>query len=118
MLPEGEPLPGRWVVSILVTGDEDGYLCGSNQLRGTVLLTGNQGGVEVSQNTLNGNLIVNATSGNGADHGGYLEDLGTEIEGNTVYGAIVCATNTPPPSDDGQPNQATSRSGQCAGPGF
>lgn len=26
MLPEGEPLPGRWVVSILVTGDEDGFL--------------------------------------------------------------------------------------------
>jgi hypothetical protein len=118
----GSSVSGAVLVSqangFVLIGDPSDDLCDGNHVNGAVDLMGNQGGAEVSENTLYGALVVNGTSGNGADHGGYPEDLGSEIEGNTVHGLLVCAANTPQPSDDGDRNQAPIRIGQCGARGF
>jgi hypothetical protein len=104
--------------AFVLIGDPADDRCASNWLRDTVHLDRNHGGVEVSQNRINDDLKVNRTTGDGANHGGIPEDHGSEIEGNTVRGAISCSANTPPPSNDGHPNHARDRRGQCATPGF
>lgn len=37
----------------------------------------------------------------------------TIVKANTVYGTLGCSGNNPPPTDDGQPNTAGAKSGQC-----
>ena len=41
-----------------------------------------------------------------------------ELEGNHLTGTLACTGNVPPPTDDGQPNIAPTRTGQCGAPGF
>jgi hypothetical protein len=102
----------------VLIGDPGDDRCEGNTLRGWVVLNSNRGGLEVSHNTFQGELRVSATSGDGAAHGGFPEDHGSEISANTVRGLLACFENAPPPSNDGQPNHATLRRGQCASPDF
>jgi len=41
-----------------------------------------------------------------------------ELEGNHLTGTLACTGNVPPPTDDGQPNIAPTRTGQCGASGF
>jgi len=62
-----------------------------------------------------GAVDVTDISGTGPDQ----ESTLTEIEGNRITGALICGGNTPPPTNDGQPNKVLGgRFGQCAAPGF
>jgi hypothetical protein len=92
-------------------GDDD---CAGNVFRGAAVVKGNRGGVEIGANSFRGGLTVSANTGNGP----LPEDRGTEIEANQVSGKLACSSNSPPPTNDGQPNTAGTRSGQCSSPSF
>jgi hypothetical protein len=75
-----------------------------------VTLSGNQGSVELGGNQIGGRVIIsnNVTGGSG--------ESGVEVEGNHIGGTLSCSGNTPPPTNDGQPNTVTgARTGQCTG---
>ncbi|MGH9104399.1 MAG: Ig-like domain repeat protein, partial [Acidimicrobiales bacterium] len=89
--------------------------CGPTTVSGPVSLVANTGGVEVAGDTVYGPVAVSANSGSGPyeQDGSYAS---TEIAGNDIFGPLACAGNTPPPTDEGEPNTALLRSGQCAHP--
>jgi hypothetical protein len=92
-----------------------GFSCGGNVLRGALSLTGNKGQLELGGNQIAGGVSITSTSGSGPTVGNAI----AEIEGNHIMGALSCAGNTPPPSDNGHPNQVTgAASGQCGAPYF
>jgi hypothetical protein len=96
-------------------GDDGSPACAGGSYAGAVTLDGNGGQAEVSGNRLSGALTVNDTSGAGPNP----EHPATEIEGNTIRGALNCSGNAPAPTDDGRPNAVTgARTGQCAASGF
>ena len=76
--------------------------CAGNRFAGDVNLTGNLA-VTFGANAVSHNLNVNS-NGPGA----------TVIKANTIYGALSCAGNNPPPTNAGQVNTAASKTGQCA----
>jgi hypothetical protein len=63
--------------------------------------------VELEGNTVTGAISLTGTTGPAA-----------ELERNHVTGALTCTGNVPSPTNDGQPNVAGTRGGQCAAPGF
>jgi hypothetical protein len=92
-----------------------GFSCGGSVLRGGVSLTGNKGQLELGGNQIVGGVSVTYTSGSGPTVGNAI----TEIEGNRILGPLFCSGNTPPPSDNGNPNQVIGFTfGQCGAPHF
>jgi FtsP/CotA-like multicopper oxidase with cupredoxin domain len=87
--------------SFLLIGDPAVLGCASNSLRNTTLI-GNTGGVDVSGNSVNGSLSVNNST-----------TLVPKISGNTITGSLNCSGNSSTPTNNGVPNTATSKSGQC-----
>jgi hypothetical protein len=91
--------------------------CKANTILGPVSLSSNTGGVEVA-----GSKISGATSV--TNNTGYLPVQQnnvyppTEISGNTISGSLACSGNVPAPTDGGQANKSTSRSGQCSAAKF
>jgi hexosaminidase len=77
--------------------------CAGNRFAGDVKLTSNLA-VTFGANTVSGNVNVNS---NGPGN--------TVIKANTIYQALACARNNPPPTNAGQPNTAASKTGQCVG---
>jgi hypothetical protein len=101
----------------VLIGDDGnhGFSCGGNVLRGALSLTGNKGQLELGGNQIAGGVSITFTSGSGPTVGNSI----SEIEGNRIWGALWCTGNTPPPSDNGHPNQVTgATSGQCGAPHF
>ncbi|HEY1635366.1 MAG TPA: hypothetical protein VGF64_11450, partial [Acidimicrobiales bacterium] len=90
-------------------GDRDDSMapCGGNVIKQSVTITKSSGSVELGGNTITGAVSVTGTTGAPA-----------ELERNHLTGALSCTGNVPPPTDDGQPNVAASKSGQCGAPGF
>jgi hexosaminidase len=77
--------------------------CGLNRVAGDVILTGNTAGLTLGSNFVSNNVTVNNNT------------VGTDvIKANTIFKALACAGNNPPPTNAGQPNSAASKSGQCA----
>jgi hypothetical protein len=74
------------------------------------------GTVEVHDSTVRVALTGNHITGQVSLVG---NTTGTEpivVSGNTIVGALSCATNQPPPVDNGVPNTVTGTAfGQCAG---
>jgi hypothetical protein len=88
-----------------------GFACGGNVLWGALNLTGNRGQLELGGNQIAGGVSVTYTSGTGPTVGNAI----TEIEGNRIFGPLFCLGNTPPPSDNGNPNQVIGATfGQCS----
>ena len=101
----------------VLIGDDGnhGFSCGGNVLRGALSLTGDQGQLELGGNQIAGGVSITSTSGSGPTVGNAI----TEIEGNRIVGPLFCAGNTPPPSDNGHPNQVIGATfGQCGAPHF
>jgi hypothetical protein len=97
----------------VLLGDPGDDSCAGNQFRKGVTLSANAGGVEVGHNTISAGVSVTGTSG----HGPAVEDVGTEIEGNTIGGGLKCSGNTPVATNDGQPNLVSgAESGECSSP--
>lgn len=94
----------------VLIGDPVDDSCAANNVQ-SVSLTSNTAGVELTQNTVTNNVAVFSNSG----HGPFAEDSAPEIEGNHIGGSLSCSGNVPTPTNDGQPNTAASRSGQCVG---
>jgi hypothetical protein len=112
----GTSVQGSVIVShasrFVVIGDPRDDECATNRVGGQVSLRSDRGGTELSRNHIGG--TVNARGNSGA--GPFPEDFTTEIEANKIGGSLHCAGNTPPPTNDGQPNSVTgSRTQQCAG---
>ena len=76
--------------------------CAGNRMAGDVNLTGNLA-VTFGANIVSSNVNMNS-NGPGA----------TVVKANTIFGALACAANNPPPTNAGQVNTAGSKSGQCA----
>lgn len=78
--------------------------CAFNRVAGDVVLAGNTAGLTLGSNIFSGNVTVNNNT------------VGTDvIKANNISKALACSGNHPPPVNAGQPNTATSKSGQCAG---
>ena len=93
-------------------GDDGTPACAGNTLKGTTTIFASQGQAEVSGNTITDDLIIDESSGTGPDE----ESTQTEIEANKIGGSLFCLGNTPPPTNDGQPNTITGQGfDQCAG---
>jgi hypothetical protein len=81
--------------------------CGGNSINGGVSVVNSSGPVELEGNTVTGAISLTGTTGPAA-----------ELERNHVTGALTCTGNVPSPTNDGQPNVAGTRGGQCGAPGF
>ncbi|MFN2607087.1 MAG: beta-propeller fold lactonase family protein [Acidimicrobiales bacterium] len=78
--------------------------CALNRVAGDVTLTGNTAGLTLGANIVSGNVTVNNNT------------VGTDVvKANNVFKALACAGNAPAPTNAGQPNTASSKSGQCVG---
>jgi hypothetical protein len=98
----------------VLLGDPGDDGCAGNTFRATMTLSSNQGGLELGHNQI-GNTTVTGTTGTGP----FRDDVGAEIEANTIGGNLKCSGNTPAATNDGQPNTVTgNRTGECASPGF
>ena len=96
-------------------GDDGLPACAGDSFTGLVTLDHNAGQLELGGAQALGAVDVTDISGTGPDQ----ESTLTEIEGNRITGALICGGNTPPPTNDGQPNKVLGgRFGQCAAPGF
>jgi hypothetical protein len=88
--------------AVLIRVGDPASGCAGNQFAGKVVLTAN---LAV---TFGANIVSeSATIGNnGAGN--------TVVKANTLYGALACTGNNPPPTNAGQSNTAGSKSGQCS----
>lgn len=78
--------------------------CAGNRIAGDVRLTSNTGGLTLGANVISGNVTVDTNT------------IGTAIvKANSVFKALGCAGNNPPPVNNGQVNSAASKTGQCSG---
>jgi uncharacterized repeat protein (TIGR01451 family) len=99
----------------VAVGDPGDDACPANTINGTVTLSSNHGGLDLIGNRIAKNTYVNGTSGTGP----FPEDIGAEIEANSIGGNLSCSGNAPPPTNDGHANSVSgNRSGQCAAGGF
>jgi hypothetical protein len=99
-------VPGRGVVvrnaTVPLRIGDPASGCAANRVAGDVILTSNTGGLTLGANIVSGNVTV-------------VGNAGPVIKSNTIYKALACSTNTPPPVNAGQPNTAATKTGQCAG---
>ncbi len=110
--------------TVLVGQGPDGAIgqglgCYGNEFDGDLLtvISNNltrTGYVQVSGNRLTSGSLTLTSNLNGTAVGN--QDI--EVEGNQIAGQLKCLSNSPAPTNDGYPNQATSRGGQCAAAGF
>jgi hypothetical protein len=92
-------------------GDDDAG-CAGNRLRASLSVSDNLGGLEVFGNTIGATTTVTGNQGAPPPSA----DAVPEIEQNTIGGALLCNSNAPAPTSDGQPNAvAGARTGQCTG---
>jgi hypothetical protein len=98
----------------LLLGDTVEEACFGNWFNTGVTLTGNTGGLTLGDNTISGGVIVTNNVGNGPAP----NHLSPEIEANSIKGKLECSGNSPIASNDGRPNSATSRTGECGAKTF
>jgi len=77
--------------------------CPGNSIGGNVRVNYNLAGVVFGNNVVGGSATFKGNIG------------GTVIKYNSIAAALGCATNSPAPSNAGQPNTAASKTGQCVG---
>ena len=95
----------------VLLGDPGDDLCGGNRFNGAVILGSNHGGLELAANRIANNTSVTGTTGTGP----FPEDNRAEIEANTITGNLACSGNSPPATNDTQPNTVSgNRTGQCS----
>jgi hypothetical protein len=80
--------------------------CAGNRIAGDVTLTSNVAGVDVGDNQISGTMTINGTQGQ------------AQVQHNTVFRTLACSGNVPDPTDNGRPNTAGARTGQCSSPSF
>lgn len=97
----------------VLIGDPGDDACGANAVAGGVTLTSNRAGLEVSKNnSIGGTVELSSNSGVGP----FPDDTRPEIEGNIITGSLLCSGDTPPATNDGQPNTVSWwRRGECIG---
>jgi hypothetical protein len=98
----------------LLLGDTVEEVCFGNRFNTGVALTGNTGGLTLGDNTISGGVVVmnNVGSGPAPNH------LSPEIEANSIKGKLECSGNSPVATNDGRPNSAASRTGECGAKTF
>jgi uncharacterized repeat protein (TIGR01451 family) len=96
----------------VLIGDPGDDGCAANTLQGSLTVSNGQGGTEVGQNRIYGTVTLTSSAGTGP----FADDVGVEVEGNTISGNLNCYSNTPVVTNDHQPNNVSgARNGQCAG---
>ena len=104
----GTTVPGITInnaAGAVTLGDPWNAGCAGNIVSGGIGLTSNHGGVRANGNRVGSGL--QASNNNGG---------ATVIGGNTVSGWLQCSGNAPAPINEGHPNTAGGRTGQCATP--
>jgi uncharacterized repeat protein (TIGR01451 family) len=96
-------------------GDPGDDGCAANSLLSDVTLGSNKSSAELVGNKVSGTVTATGNSGKGP----FPDDVGVEIESNSISGGLGCSGNTPVASNDHHPNSVSgSRSGQCASQTF
>jgi uncharacterized repeat protein (TIGR01451 family) len=93
----------------VVVGSDDGD-CGTssgNTVGGGIWLSGNHNGLELFGNRVVGSVTATSNSGGATGE--------VDVESNSIGGALACASNTPPPTNDGMADRAAVKTGQCRG---
>lgn len=91
--------------------DDTTPACAPDTIAGPLALTHNTGGVEVGADTITGPLVLVANTGAGPSS----ENAAPEVEANHVGGPLVCAGNSPAPTEDAQANTLGGpATGQCS----
>jgi hypothetical protein len=78
---------------------------GYNTIGGSLTLTLNANGIEAFGNHIGSGLTATGNNGGAAGE--------VDIESNSMTGSLACTSNTPPPTDNGNANTASSKTGQC-----
>jgi outer membrane protein assembly factor BamB len=101
--------PGNAVQGVVVTGGgsparvgDPQAGCAGNRVAGDVILTGAAGGLTLGANTVSGNVRVDDNPSLAV------------VKANTIFATLACSGNSPPPTNAGQPNTASAKTGQCA----
>ncbi|WAL67898.1 serine hydrolase [Amycolatopsis cynarae] len=95
-----------------ITVDGPVSACPPSVLQGPVVLSGNTGWIGINGARIDGSLRV---TGNTTIQKTTSAPSETAIQANSINGSLVCAGNTPPPSNNGQPNTVRgAHVGQCA----
>ena len=103
----------KGATDFVLLGDTEEEGCTGNFFGGNVTLTANSGGLNLGNSWVSGAVLVKKNVGPGpAGH------TSPEVEGNYIRGALECGGNDPRVSNDGQPNMAGSRKGECGAAGF
>lgn len=92
-------------------GEDPIVPCAGNTIDGPLSITNNTGLIEAGDNVINGPVTVTGNSGTN-------DSNVVHLRGNTIKGPLQCSGNNPAPTNDGMPNTANSRSGQCSSPTF
>lgn len=109
----GRDVVVKGATDFVLLGDLEEEGCTGNFISGGVTLNGNSGGLNLGNNWVGGSVVVKKNVGAGpAGH------ASPEVEGNFIRNALECSGNDPRVSNDGQPNVAGSRSGECGASGF
>ncbi|HVV35819.1 MAG TPA: Ig-like domain-containing protein [Acidimicrobiales bacterium] len=85
----------------IVIGDAVNNRCAGNTISGIVSIMSTAKGLIVGDNTLAKDLNLNSNH------------KGTAVENNLITGQLSCSSNQPKPTNNGRPNHAGARYGQC-----
>ena len=95
------------VTGLLLIGDRFESACANNTIFGGVTITAAKHGLKLVGNKIYGGATITKSSGGPI-----------EVGANTLNGMLACAVNTPAATNNGHPNTAGARSGECAAANF
>jgi hypothetical protein len=91
--------------------NDEGQNCNGNNIAGNVNVKNNSSMAELGGNTIQYNVAYDLNVYSYA----VPTDSVHEIEGNTVGNILECHGNSPDPDNDGHPNTAATKTGECVG---
>jgi hypothetical protein len=89
------------VVGPVLIGDAVNGRCAGNFIQGQASITGTQKGLKAGDNLFGMDFTLTSNL------------KGTAVEANQVNGRLNCTNNSPKPTNNGRPNHAGARFGQC-----
>jgi hypothetical protein len=106
----GSSLQVSGATGFVVVGDPGDDGCTPNTFGSSVSLTNNAAGAELGSNRVQSSVTFNNNTGGGP----YPSDATPHVEANVIASSLSCNGNSPAPSNEGHPNSAPYKLGQCA----
>jgi hypothetical protein len=106
----GSSLQVTGASGFVLVGDPGDDGCAPNTFGSSVSLTNNAAGAELGSNRVNSSVTFNNNAGGGP----FPSDVTPHVEANVITSSLACTGNNPAPTNQGHPNSAASKAGQCA----